>query len=778
MGAGDSRAAEDTLRRKKDTVGGSADDLHAAPPGVTELNGGGDGRGGSNRPRSMEEEEEEDDDDDGFDLTALDALLNEDVDPLVEAYRHRLGAAGEEEEEEDEDDGRGASWASDAPMLVGSVAAMGPAAALAVTFDEFSHAAAGDDVHADGAGGEAKAAGGGEGKRRGRGGESRRRRRRKATSAAVVSPPPRETLAHEPEADRPVSAVSEKLAELQRLRAELAAAAELKRAQEQARINDVLDFGKEMEMKAAREAHEKSRLAELSAMMDAAEDAEHWLDQAARANFPPASWRREGWLLGAGPEDAHISAAEAGTAPRHPPALVAWLTPPDDDDALRADPEARALRASKPSDAFAHESAWADDYYAALSATQTSRKSGEAIPGGTHGAVAINLLSRRLQLMAILSGGCSIVLPAYAYAAVYRKYSRLWAVSFSGLFVSLALALLGLFAAESRSPWKLTAYSAACPTVSIAQALYATAVAAQVDLSCRQKQSAVVACSACSCAFNSTCADKREFGMMGCPDCLAWDATVCKAFSDHLASWGVLSSLVSLLVSVIPAAVAVVLLMRLENAKGLAKSQSDWIASQLRAQCRRLRAGKDPYFHGALAAQSAALFRRLAAAAATHNPRLAAFAEALLGAWEREGREGAKKHGRPQPPFKYKSSAAGAEGRVKTVTEVKAEIEARKDELAREDELGAVVPMLAAKTKEEVLAMKAEEQAREQAAVAIQAGFRGWQARKAVGIRRASDKIMKDLVAGRLTGLIVMTCGIAMLVVGGLAFLKYYAELI
>jgi hypothetical protein len=99
-----------------------------------------------------------------------------------------------------------------------------------------------------------------------------------------------------------------------------------------------------------------------------------------------------------------------------------------------------------------------------------------------------------------------------------------------------------------------------------------------------------------------------------------------------------MASLVTLLVAVVPAATAVVLLMRLENAEGLAKSQSEWIASQLRAQCRRLRAGRDPYFHGAAAAQSAALFRRLAAAASTHNLRLAAFAEALLGAWEREGR--------------------------------------------------------------------------------------------------------------------------------------------
>jgi hypothetical protein len=56
-----------------------------------------------------------------------------------------------------------------------------------------------------------------------------------------------------------------------------------------------------------------------------------------------------------------------------------------------------------------------------------------------------------------------------------------------------------------------------------------------------------------------------------------------------------------LVVAIVPATTAIVLLIRLENARGLAKSQSDWIASQLRAQCRRLRAGRDPYFHGAAA---------------------------------------------------------------------------------------------------------------------------------------------------------------------------------
>lgn len=76
------------------------------------------------------------------------------------------------------------------------------------------------------------------------------------------------------------------------------------------------------------------------------------------------------------------------------------------------------------------------------------------------------------------------------------------------------------------------------------------------------------------------------------------------------------------------------------------------------------------------------------------------------------------------------------------------------------------------------MAMKAKEAAEEDAALTIQAGFRGWQARKAVGLRRASDQMLKDLVAGRLTGMIVVACGVGILVVGGLAFLKYYAGLI
>jgi TPP-dependent indolepyruvate ferredoxin oxidoreductase alpha subunit len=74
--------------------------------------------------------------------------------------------------------------------------------------------------------------------------------------------------------------------------------------------------------------------------------------------------------------------------------------------------------------------------------------------------------------------------------------------------------------------------------------------------------------------------------------------------------------------------------------------------------------------------------------------------------------------------------------------------------------------------------MKAKEASQEDAALTIQAGFRGWQARKAVGLRRASDRMLKDLVAGRLTGLIVLMCGVGALVVGGLAFLRYYAEMI
>ena len=83
---------------------------------------------------------------------------------------------------------------------------------------------------------------------------------------------------------------------------------------------------------------------------------------------------------------------------------------------------------------------------------------------------------------------------------------------FSGLFVSLALAVLGLIAAEGRSPALLVAYAAVCPAVTVAQALFAISVAAHVDWSCKQKQSAVAACDSCACAFNSTCVDKRSFG--------------------------------------------------------------------------------------------------------------------------------------------------------------------------------------------------------------------------------------------------------------------------
>ena len=151
-----------------------------------------------------------------------------------------------------------------------------------------------------------------------------------------------------------------------------------------------------------------------------------------------------------GPAHAHTESAAAAAAAadhhRRRPALVAWLTPGDDgDDDLRRDPEARMLRASRPMpldgeggvagappDAFMHERVWVEDYARALGASRHARRSGESVPGGPHGPVALNLLSRRLQLMATLAGVCSVALPAYAYATVYRSYDRLWPVSFSG----------------------------------------------------------------------------------------------------------------------------------------------------------------------------------------------------------------------------------------------------------------------------------------------------------------------------------------------------------
>jgi hypothetical protein len=62
--------------------------------------------------------------DEPMDLNALDALLNEDVDPLVEAYRHRLP------DEEDED------LYEPATHRIANVAGMDAAAALAASFDE------------------------------------------------------------------------------------------------------------------------------------------------------------------------------------------------------------------------------------------------------------------------------------------------------------------------------------------------------------------------------------------------------------------------------------------------------------------------------------------------------------------------------------------------------------------------------------------------------------------------------------------------------------------
>jgi hypothetical protein len=167
--------------------------------------------------------------------------------------------------------------------------------------------------------------------------------------------------------------------------------------------------------------------------MDAEDDPDGWLDA---ANYPS---KREGWLLGMGPENAHTT-SDASSDHRRPPALVAWLTPPNDDVNGR---EARMLRASRPMgegvaggggappDAFMHERVWAEDYALALGASRHQKRSGESVPGGPHGPVALNLLSRQLQLMAILAGMCSIALPAYAYFAVYRSYIRLWPVSFS-----------------------------------------------------------------------------------------------------------------------------------------------------------------------------------------------------------------------------------------------------------------------------------------------------------------------------------------------------------
>jgi len=435
--------------------------------------------------------------------------------------------------------------------------------------------------------------------------------------------PPRDVSTH-------ASAISERLAALRLAQAALMEVAAAKPSSTHMHVQDLMDIGREMETRVAAEAAETQR---------------------ARGDPVEARWHTQAATA--------VTATSGGESGRSP-ALAAWLQA--DHPPLPASQQAGGAGAwtgagvgssgGGAPEVSVYERMWGETYDDALGASKYARRNGKSVPGGAHGPAALHLLVRRAQLSAVVAGACSTAIPAVAYFSLYRGYPRLWPVSFSGLFISLAMAALGLFAAETRSPRALAAYVVTCPLATVAQAMYGVSVAAHVDWSCRRAQFAVVGCGTCPCALGSTCQKWRTFAAEGCPACRAWDATVCAKFRNHLATWGVLASLVALLAAVVPTAAAAVLLLRLENARGLAQSQAEWAAGQLRAQCRRLRAGHAPHFHGArVAAQSAALFRRLATAAATHNPRLAAVAEVLLRAWERHGG--------------YKLSALGGDDRGK-----------------------------------------------------------------------------------------------------------------
>ena len=154
---------------------------------------------------------------------------------------------------------------------------------------------------------------------------------------------------------------------------------------------------------------------------------------------------------------------------------------------------------------------------------------------------------------------------------------------------------------------------------------------------CREVvQSAYDGCGSCECAATNTCSvadlGTGSSATPACRDCQAWGADICKHFdfdtrASALGLASAFTSLVTVAVSMLPACVGLLTLVRKEQEEATVSARFQWIKGQVLDQCHLLESGQKPTIDGPP-------LMRLIRACEDHDPILAERAKSLLAMWE------------------------------------------------------------------------------------------------------------------------------------------------